>query len=104
MNPENLITRQAKMFSMIESWKCSGQNQHSFCKDHSIAYSNFHYWYKKYREQQQELSGEAFLTVKVKKPLLPSPQRIVMELVFENGMRLNFYHTVEASYLRSLLA
>ena len=104
MNPENLMTRQAKMFSMIESWKSSGQNQHSFCKDQSIAYSNFHYWYKKYKEQQREVNGEAFLPVKVKKSLPPSPERIVMELVLENGMRLNFYQTVEASYLRSLLA
>ena len=50
------------------------------------------------------MNGEAFLPVKVKKSLPPSPERIVMELVLENGMRLNFYQTVEASYLRSLLA
>ena len=103
MNPENLVTRQAKMFSMIESWKSSSENQHSFCKDHSIAYSNFHYWYKKYKEQQREVSGEAFVAIKVKKSLPPSAESIVMELVLVNGMRLNFYQTVDASYLRSLL-
>lgn len=103
MNPGNLMTRQAKMFSMIESWKSSGQNQHSFCKDHSIVYSNFHYWYKKYKEQQREASGGAFLAVRVKKPLPQPHGRIVMELVLGNGTRLNFYQAVEASYLRSLL-
>jgi len=104
MNPENLNARQSKMFSMIEAWKASGQNQHSFCKEHSIVYSNFHYWYKKYKDQHHRRSnGEVFLPVKVKKSVTQSAGSVVMELALENGSRLIFYQRVDASYLRSLL-
>jgi len=104
MNPENFTTRQSKMFSLIESWKASGQSQHVFCKEQSIAYSNFHYWYKKYREQQQGAPREAFLPIRIKKSMTPSSGSVVMELILENGLRLNFYQQVDASYLRSLLS
>lgn len=104
MNPENLTTRQSKMFALIENWKSSGQGQHLFCKEQAIVYSNFHYWYKKYKDQQGSLSGEAFLPVSFKKSLPPSSGNVIMELVMENGRRLTFYQRVDASYLRSLLA
>lgn len=105
MNAEKLNSRQAEMFSMIEGWKASGKNQHLFCKEQAIVYSNFHYWYKKYRNQQQAGSNsELFLPVKIKKSMPLSPGSVVMELVLENGARLNFYQTVDAAYLRSLLS
>ena len=104
MNPVNFTTRQSKMFSMIESWKASGQSQHVFCKEQAIVYSNFHYWYKKYKDQHgQGSNGEVFLPVKIKKSVTLSPGSVVMELALENGSRLIFYQTVDASYLRSLL-
>jgi hypothetical protein len=104
MDPENFNARQSKMFSMIEAWKASGQSQHSFCKEQSIVYSNFHYWYKKYKDQHRQGSpGEVFLPVKIKKTVTPSPGNAVMELALENGSRLIFYQAVDASYLRSLL-
>ncbi len=104
MNPENFATRQSKMFSQIESWKASGQSQHLFCKEQAIVYSNFHYWYKKYKDQHgQGSNGEVFLAVKIKKPVTSCSASVVMELILENGVRLNFYQQVDASYLRSLL-
>jgi hypothetical protein len=103
MNPGNFATRQSKMFSLIESWKTSGQSQHIFCKEHAIVYSNFHYWYKKYREQQQGTPGEAFLPVKIKKSVGSSSEHGVMELLLANGHRLIFYQLVDVSYLRSLV-
>lgn len=102
MNSENFATRQSKMFSLIESWKTSGQSQHVFCKEHAIVYSNFHYWYKKYRDQQDAI-GESFLPVKIKKSMAVSSERGVMELFLANGHRLIFHQLVDASYLRSLL-
>lgn len=104
MNPENFNTRQSKMFSMIESWKSSGQSQHMFCKEQAIVYSNFHYWYKKYKDQHHPGSkGEVFLPVKIKKSVSLSAGIAVMELALENGSRLIFYQTMDAYYLRSLL-
>lgn len=105
MNFENLNPRQAKMFSMIENWQSSGMTQLSFCKEQQIAYGKFHYWLKRYGERHQEESaGEAFLPVKIKRALTPPCGPVVMELVLQDGRRLNFYQAVDASYLRVLLA
>ena len=46
------LEKQQAMFSMIETWKSSGQSQQAFCKAQSQAYSVFHYWYKKYRQEK----------------------------------------------------
>ncbi len=94
----------AEKFSVIENWQNSGQSQQLFCKENQIVYSNFHYWFKKYRAQHEESSKEVFLPVQIKKPLTSAPGPLVMELVLSNGHRLNFYQTVDASYLRALLA
>ena len=47
------LEKQQAMFSMIETWKSSGQSQQAFCKAQSQAYSVFHYWYKKYRQEKE---------------------------------------------------
>lgn len=89
---------------MIENWKASGQSQQSFCRENQIVYSNFHYWFKKYKAQQEGSSDELFLPVQIKKTLpLPSGS-VVMELVLGDGRRLSFYQALDASYLRALLA
>lgn len=104
MKTENSISRYAEKVSMIENWKASGQSQQLFCKENQIVYSNFHYWFKKYKSQQEGGSDELFLPVQIKKALpLPSGS-VVMELVLGDGRRLNFYQTVDTSYLRALLA
>lgn len=91
--------RQA-MFSMIESWKASGQSQQVFCKTQGLAYSGFHYWYKKYRQQQHDAGSTSFLPVQIKD--IPTGS-VVAELIFPDGRRLNFYQAVNASFLRTLI-
>ena len=104
MKTENSISKYAEKFSMIERWKASGQSQQLFCQENQIAYSNFHYWFKKYKAQQEGSSEGLFLPVQIKKRL-PSPsESIVMELVLSDGRRLNFYQALDACYLRALLA
>ena len=89
---------------MIESWKASGQSQQLFCKENQIVYSNFHYWFKKYKTQQEGSNQGLFLPVEIKKRL-PSPSgSVMMELVLGDGRCLNFYQAVDVSYLRALLA
>ena len=91
--------RQA-MFSIIESWKSSGQSQQDFCESQGLAYSGFHYWYKKYRQQQAD-GSPSFVAVQIKG--IP-PGSVVAELIFPDGRRLNFYQAVEVSFLRALLS
>ena len=95
-----LEKRQA-MFSMIETWKNSGQSQQEFCKAQSQVYSVFHYWYKKYRQEQGPAPTSGFVPVHIQPVRSGSP---VAELIFPDGKRLNFYQAVEVSFLRALLS
>ena len=104
MKTESSISRESQKFSMIENWKASGQSQQLFCKENQIAFGNFHYWFKKYRAQQEGGSDGLFLPVEIKKTLSSPSGSVVMELVLSDGRRLNFYQTVDSSYLRALLA
>jgi len=88
------------MFSLIESWKGSGMSQQVFCKSHDLAYSGFHYWYKKYR-QVDGSSGSPFVPISIQ----PSSGSLpVAELVLPDGRRVNFYQAVDALFLRTLLS
>jgi len=96
------LEKQQAMFSMIETWKSSGQSQQEFCKARSQAYSGFHYWYKKYRHGQDSTpTSSAFVPVEIQSAGFGPP---VAELIFPDGKRLNFYRTVDASFLRTLLS
>ena len=94
------LDKRKAMFLVIESWKRSGQRQQDFCKAENLAYSVFHYWHKKYREDQTASSSPAFVPVRIAGVQSGSP---VTELIFPDGRRVNFYQSVEASFLRSLL-
>ena len=93
--------KQQAMFSKIESWKNSGRNQQDFCKTENMAYCVFHYWYKKYRGLEGATTSPAFVPVHIKSVQSGSP---MAELIFPDGRRVNFYQSVEASFLRALLS
>ena len=93
--------KQQAMFTMIESWKNSGQSQQEFCKTENLAYCVFHYWYKKYRGLEATISSPAFVPVRIQSSHVGSP---VAELIFPDGRRVNFYQSVESSFLRALLS
>ena len=87
---------------LIENWKTSGLTQKAFCAQQSIAYSGFHYWFKKFREDKSvPVSGPGFIPVSVTSP----PDRTSsIELVMPDGRRINFHDGVDVQFLRALLA
>jgi hypothetical protein len=93
------------MFSLIEIWQSSGQSQRTFCQEKDLAYSKFHYWYKKYLEYRSPSTSEdSFVAVRVKKAnTLESVPAGVLELVLPDGRRLIFNQAVEAGFLKTLL-
>jgi len=94
-------TIQHQMFSLIESWKGSGQSQIVFCKEKEIAYHRFHYWLKKYNDLNGTTSVvPSFSQVRV--PSLDSTSGNI-EVIYPDGRKLIFYHPVEVSFLRALL-
>lgn len=92
----------SEMFSIIEDWKTSGLSQKAYCRQHNIRYYVFHYWYKVYRDQNEEQSNNtpAFVPLQIQKSL---PSTSVMELVLPDGKRLLFHHEPSLDFLKALL-
>jgi hypothetical protein len=57
---------QEDMFRVISSWKQSGLSQKAYCQHNNIRYYVFHYWYKRYRDQQGPVEDGAFVPLNVK--------------------------------------
>lgn len=92
-----------QMFSLIERWKSSGQSQRAYCRQHHIAYHVFHYWYKRYREQQEKDAETPSSFVAVQLQAESSTIAPYAELILPNGKRLLFHQRVEAATLNVLL-
>jgi transposase-like protein len=54
MKKQERIKRQEEMLTLIEQWQGSGRTQQSFCQEHDLTFSTFHYWLKRYRRVQDE--------------------------------------------------
>ena len=90
-----------KMFSLISAWQQSGLSQRAYCEHHGVRYSLFHYWYKRYRDEQSTpLEKASFVPLH----LQPSPLAASVELLLADGRRLLFHQGVEASYLKALIS
>ena len=96
-------TLQQLMFSLIEIWKSSGKTQQDFCKEKDIAYHKFHYWFRKYNQQDQAVKTPAtFTRIKVKEQIAVSSG--LLEVAYPDGRRVIFNQAVDVDFLRSLLA
>lgn len=96
-------TLQQLMFSLIEVWKSSGQTQKVFCQEKDLAYGKFHYWYRRYQQDQVPGEENAFMAVTVKGKAA-DPVTGKMELIWPDGRRLVFHQGVDPLFLRSLLS
>ena len=100
---------QAEMFIHVEAWKKSKQSQKIYCKHHSIAYSTFQYWAKKYRKEcsEDEASDDTpgFIPVKVQPDPDPDQLRIPNQLhfLFPNGIQVMCPESVHPEVLKTLL-
>lgn len=92
---------QQEMFTMLLSWQRSGLSQKAYCKQHSIRYHVFHYWYKRYRDLQGTDKEPGFISLKIK----PSADTSIAhtELLLPDGKRLLFYQPVSSDYLKTLI-
>lgn len=88
---------------LIEKWQTSDLTQKEFCSQHSIAYSGFHYWFKKFREENSlSNSDSGFIPVKV--TTSKGNRAVWIELVMPDGRRVNFHQGVDVEFLRALLS
>lgn len=75
-----------KMFASISSWQARDLSQKEWCRQQEISYHIFHYWYRRYGEQQLEPPGDnGFVRLSVNPPTDAS-----CELIFADGTKIIF--------------
>lgn len=92
-------TTQQLMFSLIEIWKGSGKSQTAFCKEKDIAYHRFHYWFKKYNDQNASVAQPT-----ISELTLPASGGGCMEVIYPDGRKVIFHQSVDVGFLRHLLS
>jgi hypothetical protein len=94
---------QQKMFEGIVRWQQSGLSQITWCKKNNIPYSVFHYWYRRFRNQQiskKQRKSDGFVQLLVQDPASVNPW---CELVLGDGKKLLFHQHVPVEFIRNLL-
>jgi hypothetical protein len=91
---------------LIEAWQTSDLTQKQFCAQQSIAYSGFHYWFKKFREEKSPAGRPSgFVPVKIaSNKAMENNSAMRIELALPNGKSVKFYGSVDEQLLRSLLS
>lgn len=90
---------QERMFDLIVQWEQSGLPKKEFCVNHEVANATFHYWFKKYKNQDAVMSP-AFIPMHVEES---SYTHAFAELILGDGKKIIFYNSVDASFLKALL-
>lgn len=88
---------------MIGSWKQSGLSQKAYCEQNNIRYHVFHYWYKRYRGQQDAVGDPAFVPLNVKSSTFPVSNSAI-EILLPDGKRILFHQAVSPDYLKALIS
>ena len=98
---ESKAANREAMLLKIEQWRQSGLAQKHFCDQQSIPYHVFHYWYKRYRDQNNTSTdnGSAFVQLQVRE----QRHQPLMELLLSSGNRVIFYQPVSVEYIKSLI-
>jgi hypothetical protein len=91
-----------QMFKLIEQWLQSKLTQKEYCEQQSIRYHVFHYWYKRYRQQQAGNGNNhsSFVKLQIAKTVTTG----VVEIHFPDGIRLFFHEPVSSNYLKALIS
>ena len=93
---------QAAMLKMIDSWMQSGLSQKAYCEQNNIRYYVFHYWYKRYRDQQGVVEENSFVPLTVKPSTFPVSNSAI-EIFLPDGKRILFHQPVGPDYLKALI-
>lgn len=91
-----------RMFTLIRQWQGSGISQKDFCKRKDIPYATFHYWYKKFRDNEVADNADEILPsfVPVAVPVTASPSFCTVRL--PGDVEIDFHSPIPAVYLNQL--
>ena len=88
-----------QMFVRITQWQQSGLTQKAFCQQNDIAYHVFHYYYGRFRSNNND-QASSFIKLQV----APGYVSTHTELVLVDGKRLLFHQGVSANFLKALIS
>ena len=98
------------MYRHIEACKQNGQSQKVYCNHHSIAYSTFQYWAKKYREEfaANKIADKpaGFIPVKVQPDpdvSAQAPGTSQLHFLYPNGIQVVCPEGVHPEVLKNLI-
>jgi len=94
---------QEQMFAMIASWKQSNLSQKGYCEQNQIRYHVFHYWYKRYRDEQSASPEPSFIPLNVR-PSLSDTSCSNIEVILADGKRILFHHAVSSDFLKAVIS
>jgi hypothetical protein len=95
---------QQQMLRMITSWKQSALSQKAFCEQNNIRYYVFHYWYKRYRDNQSaEAKEKTFIPLNVSPSSAFNQRTAEVEIVLPDGKRILFHQPVSSDYLKAII-
>lgn len=89
-----------QMFELITGWQKSGLTQRVWCEQVGITYHTFHYWYKRFKDEQPAPGGKSFVTLKVD----TQEKHSGIELVFGNNNRLVFHEPLSVDFIKALIS
>lgn len=92
-----------RMLSMIEAWKQSGLSQKAYCGQNNIRYYVFHYWYKRYRDQQEAVGNNAFIPLNITSSPCLAACAANIEMILPDGKRILFHQPLSSDYLKALI-
>ena len=68
------------MLRIVSDWEQSGKSKKQYCRENGIAYTKFHYWFSRSKE---DLSGPGRFI-----PLEGPSGKAGIEVIYPNGVRL----------------
>lgn len=94
---------QKQMLAMVGGWQQSGLSQKAYCEQKQIRYHVFHYWYKRYRDEQSNIGEPAFIPLTVK-PSFSDATCANIEVVLADGKRILFHQAVSSDFLKAVIS
>ena len=90
------MTQHEKMFALVEQWERSSETKAEFARQHKISPQTFHYWWRRYRDQQPKRTAPTFIELPtVELTHLGSTHRGSREprlrVEFADGMSISIY-------------
>jgi len=92
------------MYRTIASWKQSGLSQKAYCEQNNICYYVFHYWYKRYRNQQGAVNDNPFIPLDIKSASRLPACSANIEMILADGKRILFHQPVSSDFLKALIS